>query len=672
LVLAALGLGAALAASGAEAAADPGALSGLADLPLEDLAHIQVATVSGASGFQQDVTQAPASVWIITGDEIKKLGYRTLAEILGSAPGIYASDDLNYSYLGVRGFSRPGDYNSRVLLLIDGHRLNDNLYNQALIGTEGVLDVDLIERVEVILGPSSSLYGNNAEFGVISITTRRGGAINGTEASVSGGGNNSYQGRLSFGRQFTNGVELALSGSWYDSGGAGTVHFPAFDTPGNNHGNADHWDADQSQSAYGSLRWRELTLTTAFSNREKEVPTASFGTVFNARQEKTTDLRAYADLRLEHDLTPDTHLLARTYYDVYSYDGIYPYSATNTTLPGSPVYRALNADEGFGQWAGAEARITQKLFDRYTLVGGVEYNGDIEQLQHTYYLEPGFPDVRINDTGYNLGLYAEAEAVLLTNLTLNLGVRYDRFNTFGGRVDPRVGLLYTPWKQTHFKLLYGQAFRAPTVFELYYADPGANKANPKLAPETMDSYELVYEQYLPAHLRFSASGYYYRVRDLITQQTDGSGESYYSNLGEVASEGMELQLEHRSPAGLIARASYCLQRSEDDDTGAELSNSPRNLAKLSLIVPVYRDKIFAGAELQYTDSVLTLADNRADSFAVVNLTLFSRELARGLEASASIYNLFDTHYGFPGSADHLQDLLPAPGRDFRVKLTYRF
>ena len=202
--------------------------------------------------------------------------------------------------------------------------------------------------------------------------------------------------------------------------------------------------------------------------------------------------------------------------------------------------------------------------------------------------------------------------------------------------------------------------------------PGMNQANPGLSPERIHSYDLVYEQYLPAHFRFSASGYYYEITDLISQQTDSSGESYFANVGRADSKGVELELEHKSTAGLLARISYCLQRAEDSDTGQELSNSPRNLAKLNLIVPVYRDKLFAGTEVLYTDSVGTLAGNRADAFTTVNLTLFSCRFVKGLEASASVYNLFDTHYGYPGAADLIQDVVPARGRDFRVKLTYRF
>jgi iron complex outermembrane receptor protein len=149
-------------------------LAGQAGYGEEAMLFQEIPSVYGASKYEQKVTEAPSSVSIITSSEIKKYGYRTLADILRSVRSFYITYDRNYSYVGVRGFGRPGDYNSRILLLIDGHRTNDNIYNQAFVGAEAIIDVDLIERVEVIRGPGSSLYGSNAFFAVINVITRRG------------------------------------------------------------------------------------------------------------------------------------------------------------------------------------------------------------------------------------------------------------------------------------------------------------------------------------------------------------------------------------------------------------------------------------------------------------------------------------------------------------------
>jgi len=134
----------------------------LSQLDLEDLVKLQVDSVYGASKFLQKVADAPASVTIVTGEQIQKFGYRTLADALRSVGGFYVIYDRNYSYVGVRGFSRPGDYNARILFLLDGHRENDNIFDGAYVATEFPVDVDLIDRIEIIRGPSSSVYGTGA------------------------------------------------------------------------------------------------------------------------------------------------------------------------------------------------------------------------------------------------------------------------------------------------------------------------------------------------------------------------------------------------------------------------------------------------------------------------------------------------------------------------------
>src|ERR1700691_3346541 len=125
----------------------------LEDMSLEELMSIDVDSVYGASGFQQKVTDATAFVTIITSEAIQKYGYRTPDDIMRTVPVFYVTYDRNYSSLGVRGFGLPGQYNNSIALLVDGHRLNDNIYEGNLIGTDFPIDVDLIDRVEVIRGP---------------------------------------------------------------------------------------------------------------------------------------------------------------------------------------------------------------------------------------------------------------------------------------------------------------------------------------------------------------------------------------------------------------------------------------------------------------------------------------------------------------------------------------
>ena len=254
------------------AQSDLSALDGLDGLAgQESIYYEELPTVYGASKYEQKVTEAPSSVSIITADEIKKYGYRTLADVLRSVRGFYVSDDRNYSYLGIRGFGRAGDYNTRLLLLVDGQRINDNVFDAASISTAFPIDLDLIERVEVIRGPSSSLYGTSAFLGVINVITKRGRDVKGLELSSEGGSFDTYTGRMTYGNKFQNGLEVLVSGSLYDSDGDDRLFYREFDDPATNRGIAKNADDDRSYRLFAKLSYKEFTLLGGHSRRSRVI-----------------------------------------------------------------------------------------------------------------------------------------------------------------------------------------------------------------------------------------------------------------------------------------------------------------------------------------------------------------------------------------------------------------
>src|SRR5208337_263997 len=228
-----------------------------------------------ASKVEQKETEAPSSITIVSSDEVKKYGYRTLADILQSVPGFYVTYDRDYDYLGIRGLEL-GDYNNRVLLLVDGHRVNDNLTDNAAIGTDFILDVDLIDRVEIIRGPGSALYGNNAFLAGINVITRQGKQLNGVDGSVEYGSFEAYKLRATAGKVFTNGLQFLLSGTLYDDPGQSELFYKQFDNPAQNNGIAKDMDGDSYQSAFGSINYTDFTLESAFIHRDKTNPTAQY------------------------------------------------------------------------------------------------------------------------------------------------------------------------------------------------------------------------------------------------------------------------------------------------------------------------------------------------------------------------------------------------------------
>jgi iron complex outermembrane receptor protein len=645
-----------------------------ADLPnWEQQMQSKASLIYGASKHEQAVAEAPASVSIVTQQDIKQYGYRTLGDLLRSVRGFYVSYDRVYNSIGVRGVNRPGDFGGRVLINIDGHRLNEPVFDSTFAHTDFLLDMDLVDRVEILHGPASSLYGNNAFFTVINVVTRRGRDVGGVEVSGAAASYDTYTGRLTYGNRFTNGVELLLSGTYLNSEGDERLHFPEFNAI--NNGVAEDLDGTEAKSAFGSISYHDFTLEGGFIDRRKHVPTApfaslgaAFGTVFNDPHFLYVDERAFAELKFAHEFDHDWSVQARVYYDHYRFDGTFPFNYFRPA-PG-PI--TINRDLDQAQWAGGEALVSKTLWEQQRLTLGGEFREDFQLDVANFDVAPPASYVNSRNDEHSFAFYAQDEVSILTNLILNVGVRYDYFSTFGDTVNPRAAIIHNPWREGTFKFLYGEAFRAPNAYELFYVQPGF-KANPDLKEETIRSYEMVYEQGLPMNLRFSGSLFLNQIEHLIVPIVDpGDGQSVFVNIDEAEALGVETELAGHWTNGLRARLSYTYTETRDTATDKILENSPRHLAKANLAVPLWRDKVFAGLEVQGMSGRKTVQGNHIGSVWLANVTLYSRELVKNLELSASLYNAFDRDYSDPLSSDYTQDVAPQDGRNFRVKLTYRF
>ncbi len=659
------------AATGGELAA--GAASGAGDsnvmaLSLDELLEVNVDKVYGASKYEQKVSQAPSAVSLVTREDIKQYGYRTFGDLLRGVRGFYVSYDRSYNFVGVGGINRPGDFGGRVLINIDGHRLNEPIYDSAFTDTEFLLDMDLVERVEIIRGPGSSLYGNNAFLTVINVITRRGRDVNGGEASGTAASQDSYTARVTYGNQFTNGVELFVSATYFNSEGHDRLFFPEYSSIHN--GIAEQLDGTETASGFVSVGYGDFTLAGGYMDRRKHSPTAQYYpySVFNDPRFLNEDERAYAELKYAHEFASDWLVQARAYYDQYRFDGTYP---VNNAAP-NPGPTTINRDHNEAEWAGGEVLLSRTLWERQHLTLGGEFRDDFSIFVYNADVASPVPNLDSHRHPYSFAFYGQDEVTLRTNLTLNVGVRYDHFSTFGDTVNPRGAIIYEPWREGTFKLIYGEAFRAPNAYEMYYIQP-AFKANPNLQPETIRSYELMYEQGLPDRLRASGGLFLNEINDLIGQTRDpNDGKNFFANLERVETRGGWTELEGRWKNGLRARVSYTYTEARDVATGQILNNSPRHLGKVNVVVPLWRDKIFAGLEVQAMSRRTTVQGNEIGAFGIANATLYTRELARNVEFSASLYNLFDRRYSDPVFSDYKQDTIQQDGRSFRLKLTYHF
>ena len=645
----------------------------LAEMDLEQLTNLKVEKVYGVSKFEQVVTEAPASVTVVTADEIRHYGWRTLADVLRATRGFFTTYDRNYSYIGTRGFNRPGDYNTRVLLLVDGHQINDAIYESAAIGTEFILDLALIDRIEIIRGPSSSLYGAGAFFGVINVISKSAKQMEGVELGGSYGSQQTGSGRVSYAKVFSGG-EILLSGSGYSSRGNDRLFFPEFNDPATNNGIASQMDRDRNYSLFASGHLGDFTLAGALVSRDKRIPTASFGTIFNDSRTKSNDRRSYLDLKYDKAIQ-GTSVTGRLFYDEYRFIGNFAYETT----PDDPLFYPasyVNRDDHLARWWGAELQASRQLLPRLQLTGGARFRDNFQIDIPNYDLVPGGRSLDNSHGNVFYALFGQGELRILNELILNAGVRYDHYQTFGGATSPRLALIYTPVEGTVFKLVYGKAFRAPNAYELYYNDVFDGYAtSTSLKPETVRSYEAIYEQYYGDVLRTSVSAFYNKIDNLISYVDVPPSQVAFANIERVKAVGGEFGIEGQWSSGFAARSSYGYVSARNEGTDQSLDYSPRHLVKLNLTAPLYRKKVFAGIELQgvsrreFTQNGGQVA---AAGYLITNATLFSTALVPGLEASLSVYNLWDRRLEDPATTDHVQNVIPQDGRTYRVLVSYRF
>lgn len=631
--------------------------SDLAAMDLEQLMRVEV--VVAASKRAQQSRAVPSFVTVVTAAEIKDHGYQTLAAVLKAIPSFYITNDRNYSYVGVRGFDRPGDYNSRILLLLNGLRTNDNVYDEAYIGEEFSIDMSIVDRIEIIRGPSAAIYGSNAFFAVINVVTKKGRDLQGGEVSASAASYRTYSERASYGRTFHDDIDVIASASHSASTGQ-QLYFHEFDTPETNHGISSGNDYENSEKLFGRVSTGGFAVEGMSSWRDKGIPTASFETRFNDPRTHTIDGLTLGSATYARTLASGGTLTARAYTARWSYAGRYAYDST--TPP--------EHDNAVGQWWGTDVDFSQSV-GRHFITAGAEFRNNFRMDQNTWDPQPFTVYTDLHDRSTRWGVYTQDEIALSSSVMAYTGLRVDHYQSFGAAATPRVGLIYTPAAGTTIKAIAGRAFRAPNAYEMYYSGFDY-QPNPNLKPEHITTLELIAQQFLGSDVQVSAAAFRNRLTDLVSQARDTvTGNLVFGNSGRIESDGIEVGLQVNPGWGPTGELTYSLQRTWDLDTQEELTNSPRRMAKAQIRVPM-PSHLTAGFDAQYESGRRTQAGNVAPAYTVANLTLGSPTLLGRVDVSASVYNLFDARYGSPTADTHVQDVIIQDGRNFRVKTTLHF
>jgi outer membrane receptor protein involved in Fe transport len=644
------------AAGGANAAHALEADVDLTSLSLEQLLDVEVAT---ASRFDQKVGHAPAAVQVIGADEIRAHGWRTLGEALSSLPGLFLSDNGLYTYLGSRGLLRAGDYDTRFLLLVDGHRINDPVYSQAPVGHDFPLDMALVERIEYVPGPGSAVYGSNAFFGVINVRTRAPDAATGGVA-VSAGSHGMRGTRASAVASGPLG-DTVLSASDLHRDGRDVYAAEFADDPSG--GVARGMDAERSRKLMLRHTAGGLGLLLLAAERTKEDPVAPYAQAFGLPGAGIGDRWILLGAQYEHALDADTRWQVQADVMDYRYVGDYVYAEDGVVT--------VNRDIARGQSLVLETRVVTTAFPRHTVVAGFEARLDNGVEQRNFDLEPRESYLSSRHDVASFGAFVNDEFLLGGDWRLDGGLRLDRDDTGTVRASPRLALVSSPEGGTTFKAIVGEAFRSPNAYERFYNvedASGSQLSNPDLAAERIRTAELFLGRNVGARTRVEASLFDYRLRDLITLVGNGDLLTL-ENSAEASSTGAELSIRHHWSGGAVVRASHAWSRVRDSRDGEAL-NAPRNVAKLLARIPL-RPGLAIAADMLHVGRRATKGGH-VGAYTVVGANLLWDDGHQPLSVSAGVRNLFDRYSADPVGPEFAQDAVPRIGRETRVEVTWRF
>jgi len=646
-----------------------------------DATLTEVSEVTAASRTEEAVEDAPSSVSIVPSVELRGMGYPTIAEALRGVRGAYVTDDRHYAGVGFRGFSNLGDYGNRVLVLVDGHPVNDNYAGSSFVGFDARTDLEDVERIEVVRGPGSVLYGTGAFFGVINLVTRSRGMPTRVEGNVSTVDHSVARARASAT------VRLGENtGAWVSFAGARgfgrDFFFPELISPtfDGHVRNADHFDAG---TIAGRFFHKALTVQWSFHERTKVLPTGAFDTIPGDPRTRFTDRRSFIEARFEPKLDEGLQLFSRAHLNFYDFIGGYAYDLADD---------GLQREKFHGLWAGVEQRVALDVSKTFRMTVGGEGIGQFRTAQHGQ-TELGGEYLRRDDPYNVFAGYLLGDLTPTNRFKASGGVRYDYYSFLdGGSLNPRLALIGKPWSNGVVKLLGGKAFRAPSIYERLYISPTNIEPLNALKPENVWSGELEISQRLSPTVIATTSAWANYVNDLIVLRGAGTTTepNYYENSKKpVVTYGLDGEVRRDFRDGWMLAGHVTVQRARylknEDGALRNVPNSPELLGSIRGAVPIIARALLLTSRVTYvgprwdrfdstTDENGDLAPHQDRTGAgVLWDVVFTGEAERtGIRYAVGVYNAFDWRWTAPVSREFIQRSILQNGRTLYASLSVAF
>ena len=669
-------------------AQDDGKLDHFLSLSLEELMDLEI-TIS--TDTKQTVAKAPAAVTVITEEDIKATGSTNLTEILESVPGIH----VRANHFGFRPLIQfRGATANQTLLMINGVSMRDLLWGFGFFWKG--MPTSSIQRIEIIRGPGSALFGADASAGVVNVITKAAGKIKETKVGIRSGSFDTNTGWIQYGDKWS-GFDIGLTMDFHDTDG----HSPWIETDAQT--NADNNDDTNASLAPDNAEygWRSEEIRLSVANSEwrlnldyahhSDIETGLTGRGVLDPVTEAYDKRFNADLFYNNDsFSPNWNIEAELRYQDYRYssgDGF------QERPPGA--LSDANTTGILNQMRSGERRVSFETsglyegFKEHSIRIGTGYNWqDLYEVRQTINSGTG-PDgnpiqigsqlVDVSDTPYAFApekkrkikyLFLQDIWQLAHDWELTTGARYDHYSDFGGTFNPRLALVWASTSKLTSKLFYGRAFRPPSFQELYTITSNA-LPNAELKPERSETMELAFAYVFNPNLNIGINFFQYQQTDFIDDViSPGETIGQFTNIGKHTIQGIELEMKWQLADNLRVSGNYTIR--DEDESKFRAVDEPKQDAYLR-------------ADWHFTSSwnwnmqmnwigerTRRDGDTRStlEDYLITDTTL--RFTANdNWELAGSIRNLFDIDaYEYTGR--NLAGDLPLPERNFYVEINYKF
>ncbi|MEK6647649.1 MAG: TonB-dependent receptor [Candidatus Firestonebacteria bacterium] len=653
------------------------------NLPIIDLKEIVIT----ATRYPMILKDVPASVTVITKKDIEKTNAKKLGDVLRKTAGV---DITSYGAVGsLTQANIRGALAAQVLILVDGRPINSISSGEANLSD---ISIENIEKIEVMRGPASALYGANAVGGVINVITKKIPAKMDTTLSASYGTYDTLSYKLKNGAKFNDFGYLFNVNKLKSNGLRANSDYDSVDLNGKFEYGDEHKltvIGGYYQNDLGTPGPKPAELLSNRTATQKKFGNDEVSSLTDKQKEK----KGYIDTTVKIKLDETSELLPKFYFESNRLDAHQEYVSVSKTYQGDDIYNT--------NVLGSDVQYNNFSIKNHNLIFGVNYRQENFDAEKSTYNATNQISSVANwvPKATTKAVFGEDEIKLFESFNINPGLRLDNHSVYGNQINPRLSMLYN-LDNINLRVSAGRAFRSPTMNDLYWPETASDKGNPDLKPETAWAYEFNIETWF-GDIFWGRIGLFQKdIKDMIAWAPTGPIGAYGpkwqpSNVNSLISRGLELEFKTQLAKEISFNLTYTYinanQKNAEiidasNNTMLEIervaANTPQNHINLGLNYETDFDLMvnlsggYVGKRYRYYSNysnypVVSMDTKELPDYFVSDFKI-TQLLAKSINLFVGVDNIFDIKYKERLGSSITDSDYPVPGRAFTVGTSVHF